>query len=104
MSPNGSDYSERLAPRPRTGRGGGAPKQRMVSRKKSRHSAKEWQFMGAMASRVRDAVKRFCGFATPTKRRTTAHAARRAGKFWPIEVCLGYWDQTGRELWKNWKP
>src|ERR1700730_16449839 len=104
MSPNGSDYSQRLATRSSTGRSGSSPQPKKVFPEKSRHSAKEWQFMGVMESRVRDAVKRFCGSATPTKKRTTAHAARRAGKFWPIEVCPGYWDQTGRELWTSWKP
>ena len=99
----GDDYSPRPGTRSNTGLTSSAPKRRPASPKRSRRFAKGWQFMGAMASRVRDAATKFCEFVMPTKKRTIARAARRAGKFWRIAVCPGYWDRTGRERWRSWK-
>ncbi len=77
--------------------------ERRLSPKKSPPFAKTWQFTAATANHVSDAATKSCEFATPTKKPTTARAARPAAKFWPTEVCPGSWDQIGRGRWKNWK-
>lgn len=73
-------------------------------RRKSQHSVRTWRLTDATASPVPGAAKKYCASDMPTKRRTTAPAARREAKFSPtgaFHVCSA---QTGRAPWTNWKP
>ena len=80
------------------------PKPVGISPRTLPHFTRVWLSMGGTVTRARDVAKRFCGFAMPITRQTTAPDARRVESFSPIAVYLGCSDRSGRALWKNWRP
>src|SRR5580704_16965705 len=59
--------------------------------------------MGGMGWLVRDAGKKFSGFAMRITRRIIVRDARRAGGCWGIGVCRGCCGRIGRGRWRSWR-
>src|SRR5437763_1187773 len=59
--------------------------------------------MAALASRVRDAARRFSAFVMRTMKPTTARDARQAARCWRTAASRGFWGRTGRAPSTSWK-